>query len=72
LTKFIHAPDTKLAISEIASLWQSAGEISKSTLEVRIVRLRKKMKAAGASTQPIKVIRNYGYKLTVSIGLKEG
>ena len=71
LTKFILAPDTKLAISEIASLWQSAGEISKSALEVRIVRLRKKMKTAGASTQPIKVIRNYGYKLTVSIGLKE-
>jgi len=72
LTKFIQAPDTKLAISEIASLMQSAGEISKSTLEVRIVRLRKKMKAVGASTQPIKVIRNYGYKLTVGIGLKEG
>lgn len=71
LTKFIQAPDTRLAISEITTLWQSADEISKSTLEVRIVRLRKKMKAAGASTQPIKVIRNYGYKLTVSIGLKE-
>ena len=71
LTKFVLAPDNKLTISEIASLWQSAGEISKSTLEVRIVRLRKKMKAAGSSTQPIKVIRNYGYKLTVSIGLKE-
>jgi DNA-binding response OmpR family regulator len=40
-----------------------ADEHSKSTLEVQIVRLRKKLEQAGASAPTIKAIRGIGYQL---------
>ena len=41
--------------------------LSKSTLEVQIVRLRKKLEQAGAASPTIKVIRGTGYQLCVPI-----
>lgn len=40
---------------------------SKATLEVRFVRLRKKMLEAGLGENAIKALRNYGYQLTIHI-----
>lgn len=40
---------------------------SKSTLEVQIVRLRKKLLQAGAADQPIKSVRGQGYQLCVKL-----
>jgi DNA-binding response OmpR family regulator len=42
-------------------------EVSKSTLEVQVVRLRKKMVQAGAGDQPIKAVRGHGYQLCVKL-----
>lgn len=55
LTAFLDAPNHRVSISRIAALMGG---------EVGIVRLRKKMMMAGASGQPIKVIRNSGYQLS--------
>lgn len=71
LTEFIRATHNRLSINQIANLNDRDGEINKAAIEVRIVRLRKKMKAAGATMQPIKVIRNHGYKLTDRMHLRE-
>lgn len=64
LTTFARSPSGRLETSEIAALDKGDGEISKAAIEVRIVRLRKKMIAAGATGQPIKAIRNQGYQLS--------
>lgn len=42
-------------------------EASKSSLEVRIVRLRKKLMAVGADKDCISNIRNVGYQLCVPV-----
>jgi DNA-binding response OmpR family regulator len=36
---------------------------------VRVVRLRKKLAAAGAPNQPITAVRNVGYQLSVRVEL---
>ena len=64
LTALLDAPNHRVSISRIAALMGGEVGISKAAIEVRIVRLRKKMMMAGASGQPIKVIRNYGYQLS--------
>jgi DNA-binding response OmpR family regulator len=43
---------------------------SKSTLEVQITRLRKKLVQAGSGEHPIKAIRNLGYQLCVGVQVK--
>ena len=42
-------------------------EVSKATLEVRIVRLRKKFIDAGVSKQPFRALRGNGYQLLVDV-----
>jgi DNA-binding response OmpR family regulator len=64
LVEFARSPNRRLETGTIADLDEREGEISKATIEVRIVRLRKKMIAAGAIGQPIKSIRNQGYQLS--------
>ncbi len=48
---------------------KSSDEFSKATLEVQIVRLRKKLEAAGAATPTIKSVRSVGYQLCVPLAL---
>lgn len=43
--------------------------ISKSTLEVQIVRLRKKLMSVGEAEQPIQAIRGWGYQLCLPLQL---
>ena len=69
LMEFTRALDGKLGIDCIADLLGNEGDVSKAAIEVRILRLRKKMIAAGASGQPIKAVRNQGYKLTVRMNV---
>lgn len=64
LEEFARSSNSRLETGTIAKLDEREGEISKAALEVRIVRLRKKMIAAGAIGQPIKSIRNQGYQLS--------
>jgi len=67
LADFSRAPNNRLDISRIASLIGGDEVVSKAAIEVRIVRLRKKMIAAGATGQPINAIRNHGYQMASRI-----
>ncbi len=48
----------------------STEEMTKSTLEVQIVRLRKKLEQASAATPTIKAIRGLGYQLCVALEVR--
>jgi DNA-binding response OmpR family regulator len=69
LERFVHAPDNRLETADIMRLHSQDENISKATIGVKIVRLRKKLLMAGAVGQPINVIRNWGYQLSTDIVL---
>jgi DNA-binding response OmpR family regulator len=50
---------------------RNSGAPTKGTLEVQIVRLRKKLQQAGASQPCIKVIRGTGYQLCVPLAVTQ-
>lgn len=66
LESFVQAPGNRLVTEGQAA---EADATRKATLGVKIVRLRKKLAAAGAVGQPINAIRNLGYQLSVSVTL---
>ena len=70
LAEFVRAPHNRLETNRIASMTGRDGEVTKAAIEVRIVRLRKKMIAAGAPGQPINVIRNHGYQMSLRIDIR--
>ena len=68
LMAFARAPARRLETWQLAHiLGLEAGSLNKASLEVRIVRLRKKMLDAGTSGVVIESIRNVGYQLSVPI-----
>ncbi len=68
LTAFSRAPSGRLEIWQMAEiLHQDLSEISKSSLEVRIVRLRKKMVEVGGQARAIESIRGVGYQCLIPI-----
>jgi DNA-binding response OmpR family regulator len=69
LAAFAGAPGNRLETGEIAAIIGGAESVSKATIEVRVVRLRKKLAAAGVSGQPINAVRNVGYQLALRIDL---
>ncbi len=69
LAAFARAANNRLKINEIANMALQDGQVSKAAIEVRIVRLRKKLSTAGALGQPINVVRNYGYQLSARIDI---
>ena len=69
LIEFTRSSNGRLETNHIANLIKLEGEISKASIEVRIVRLRKKLTTAGASGQPITAVRNQGYQLSVRMDI---
>lgn len=69
LAAFAGAPNNRLETAEIAAMIGGAESVSKATIEVRVVRLRKKLAAAGVPGQPINAVRNVGYQLAPRIDL---
>jgi len=68
LTALARAPAQRLEVWQLLqTLGLSMDETSKSSLEVRIVRLRKKLMGVGADKNCISNIRNVGYQLCVPI-----
>ena len=68
LTAFSRAPGQRVAYWQIAeTLGLDLNTYPKSSLEVRIVRLRKKLVEAGAPGSCIESVRNHGYQLCISI-----
>lgn len=69
LEGFIRAPDNRLTTAQIIRLQGQNEGTSKATIGVKIVRLRKKLLAIGAAGQPINVVRNWGYQLSIDVTL---
>jgi DNA-binding response OmpR family regulator len=70
LTAFARAPAGKLETWQIAEmLGVVADETMKSSISVRIARLRKKLVDVGAEGAVIESIRNVGYQLLVHISV---
>jgi DNA-binding response OmpR family regulator len=68
LTAFSRAPSGRLEIWQLAEILNlDLSEISKSSLEVRIVRLRKKMIEVGCQVRAIESVRGFGYQCLVPI-----
>ncbi len=68
LAAFARAPGQRLAYWQIAEiLGLDAQSYAKASLEVRIVRLRKKMAEAGVAGDSIEAVRGYGYQLCTGV-----
>lgn len=68
LVTFARAPGQRVTYWQIAeTLGLDLQNYPKSSLEVRIVRLRKKLVQAGASAGAIEAVRGHGYQLCLSI-----
>ncbi|MDO9277036.1 MAG: response regulator transcription factor [Polaromonas sp.] len=68
LTAFARAPAGRLEHWQMAELLHlDTADFKKSSLELRIVRLRKKLSLAGAQDNSIESLRSVGYQLLVSI-----
>jgi DNA-binding response OmpR family regulator len=68
LAAFVRAPGHRLESWQLIELLgKTETGYSKASLEVKIVRLRKKLLQAGTAGQPIKAIRQLGYQLCAEI-----
>lgn len=68
LEGLVRAPGQKLATWQLACLLEAdLDEIFKSNLPVRMARLRKKLRGAGADESSLQPLRNFGYQLTTKI-----
>jgi len=60
---FAEAPEGRLASERLANIFGlELNQLTKSSLQVRIVRLRKKLYDTGADGAVIEAIRNVGYQ----------
>lgn len=63
LQAFAQSPDARLGFEQVAQcLGVPMSEAQKSNIQVRMVRLRKKLHEAGAEGAVIEAIRNVGYQ----------
>ena len=70
LTSMVRRPGQRIDISELLLLLnQDPESYSKAALEVRMVRLRKKLQIVGADKLCIRAIRLKGYQLGVAVKL---
>jgi DNA-binding response OmpR family regulator len=71
LCAFSSAEYRRLTIPQITwCLGSAQTSLSKASLQVRIVRLRKKMHAAGAQGAVIEALRNEGYQLFEPVAIQ--
>ena len=72
LQAFAQSSDARLGFSEVAQCMGIAlGEEQKSNIQVRMVRLRKKLHAAGAEGAVIEAIRNVGYQFFDELSIRK-
>lgn len=63
LQAFAQSSDARLGFDQVAQcLGVAMSEVQKSNIQVRMVRLRKKLHEAGAEGAVIEAIRNVGYQ----------
>lgn len=64
-------PDGRVSIEEIRTALNRGEDLSKSAIEIKIVRLRKKISEAGIEDRAIASVRNQGYHLMVRCELEQ-
>ena len=70
LTAFARAPSGRLENWQLLELFgMDSAEVSKTSLEVRITRLRKKLSQVGVEGQSLESIRSVGYQLHLPVQL---
>lgn len=70
LAAFVRAKDQQLETWQLIALTEKpVNEASKKTLEVQMVRLRKKLQQVGADDFTIRSIRGQGYRLCIRLAL---
>ncbi len=70
LSALARAKENRLETWQVLqSLGKAVDESAKATLEVQLVRLRKKLELAGASSATIKSIRGFGYQLCIPVSI---
>ena len=71
LTAFARAPSGRLENWQLLELFgMDSADVSKTSLEVRITRLRKKLAAVGAPAPHIKALHKVGYTLCTPVVLQ--
>lgn len=72
LRAFAESPDARLGFEQVAEcLGVPMTEAQKSNIQVRMVRLRKKMHEAGAEGAVIEAIRNVGYQFFDELDIRK-
>ncbi len=69
--EFLHhcatGPEGRISIDEIRAFLRDGDALSKVAIELKVVRIRKKLAAAGIEGRCIASVRNFGYQLLVPI-----
>lgn len=63
-------PDGRISVDAFNEILPDGGGLSKVAIELKIVRLRKKLVAIGIDGRSIGSVRNYGYQLLVPISVQ--
>ncbi len=72
LRAFAQSPDGLLDLTQVAQcLGVANNDTQRSNIQVRIVRLRKKLREAGAEGAVIEAIRNVGYQFFDELSLRK-
>lgn len=71
--EFLHhcatGPEGRVSLDEIRAYLRDGETLSKVALELKVVRIRKKLAAAGIEGRSVASVRNFGYQLLVPIRL---
>ena len=70
LQAFAQAPDARIGLEQVAQCLGVA-QTQKSNIQVRMVRLRKKLHEAGAEGAVIEAIRNVGYQFFDELAIRK-
>lgn len=72
LHAFAQSPDARLGFDQVAQcMGVPTSEAQKSNIQVRMVRLRKKLHDAGAEGAVIEAIRNVGYQFFDELDIRK-
>lgn len=72
LQAFAQSPDARLNFEQVAQcMGLTLSEEQKSNIQVRMVRLRKKLHQAGAEGAVIEAIRNVGYQCFEAVEMRK-
>lgn len=72
LTRCASGPEGRVSLEQIRNALRDGESLSKVAIELKVVRIRKKLAAAGLEGRCIVSVRNFGYQLLVPLRLIGG